>query len=88
MRARAFEALLRARVTGPGLLVLQDLELVFAYQVEMNLLRALAADEKRVLLLLPGRRIGGRIVMFPDAGDESYTLPSNLIAENHLWELS
>jgi len=25
--------------------------------------------------------------MFPDVEDGNYTLPSNLIAENHLWEL-
>ena len=60
--------------------------------------RAMAADEDRVLLLLPGRRSRDRIIMFHEmdqgmpapgaarqAGD--YTLPTNLIAANHLWEI-
>jgi hypothetical protein len=58
-----------------------------AYRVELNLLRTLAADDDRVLLLLPGRRDGGRVVLFPEASDGSYTLPTNLIADNHLWQL-
>jgi hypothetical protein len=65
-----------------------DLELLFAYRVELNLLRTLAADDDRVLLLLPGRRDGLRVMMFPELADSSYTLPTNLIADNHLWPLS
>jgi hypothetical protein len=77
--------------------------MLFAYHLELNLLRTLAADDNRILLLLPGKRERGKIILFPDLGhgltqinvypgssvsDEgSYTLPSNLIAENHLWEL-
>ena len=64
-----------------------QLELFFAYRVELNLLRTLAADDDRVLLLLPGRRDGRGVVMFPDLPEGSYTLPTNLIADNHLWEL-
>ena len=33
-----------------------NLEMLFAYHIELNLLRTMAADEDRVLLLLPGRR--------------------------------
>jgi hypothetical protein len=47
----------------------------------------MAADDDRILLLLPGRRSGGRIIMFPEIEDGNYTLPPSLIAENHLWEL-
>jgi hypothetical protein len=107
--ARAFERFLRANLTGlpapraarqagKGILVLSNLEMLFAYHIELNLLRTMAADEDRVLLLLPGRRSRGRIIMFHEmdeglpapgaarqAGD--YTLPTNLIAENHLWEI-
>jgi hypothetical protein len=85
--ARAFEAFLRSKLQGRGLLVLAHVEMLFAYHLELNLLRTMAADDDRVLLLLPGKREGGRIIMFPDATEGSYTLPSNLIAENHLWEL-
>jgi hypothetical protein len=85
--AKAFEAFLRSKLKGKGLVVLASMEMIFAYHLELNLLRTLAADDDRVLLLLPGKRTGGRIIMFPDLLDGTYTLPTNLIAEDHLWEL-
>jgi hypothetical protein len=96
--ARAFERFLRANLTGKGILVLSNLEMLFAYHIELNLLRTMAADEDRVLLLLPGRRSRGRIIMFHEMDEGlpapvakrqpgDYTLPTNLIAENHLWEI-
>lgn len=86
--ARAFERFLREALQAQRLVVLGALELLFAYRVELNALRTLATDESRVLLLLPGRREGGRVVLFPEVDTGSYTLPTNLIAENHLWELT
>lgn len=84
---QAFERFLRGKLRGKGLVVLENLELLFAYSLELNLLRTMAADDDRILLLLPGKRDGGRVIMFPDWPDTSYVLPTNLIAENHLWEL-
>lgn len=84
---QAFEVFLRTKLKDGGLLVLANLEILFAYQLELNLLRTLATDDKRVLLLLPGNRESGRIVLFPHVEKGSYILPSNLIADNHLWEL-
>lgn len=84
----AFEKFLRSKLRGKGLVILQDLEMLFAYNIDLNLLRTMAADEDRVLLLLPGRRAGEeRIRMFLDFERASITIPSNLIAEDHLWEL-
>ena len=86
--AKAFETFLRSKLRGKGLVVLSNLEMLFAYHhLELNLLRTMAADDDRVLLLLPGRRSGGKIIMFPGVDEGSYMLPTNLIAENHLWEL-
>lgn len=85
--AKAFEIFLRSKLCGKGLVVLAHLEMLFAYHLELNLLRTMAADDDRILLLLPGRRSGGRIIMFPEIEDGNYALPSSLIAENHLWEL-
>jgi hypothetical protein len=85
--AKAFTAFLREHLRGKGLVVMGHLEMLFAYRVELNLLRSLATDDDRVLLLLPGRRDGRRVVMFPDLAEGSYTLPTNLVADNHLWEL-
>ena len=85
--ARAFEQFLRANLTGKGILVLSNLEMLFAYHIELNLLRTMAADQDRILLLLPGRRSQGRIIVFHEMEGGDYTLPTNLIAENHLWEI-
>ena len=85
--ARAFERFIRANLIARGVLVLASLEMLFAYHIELNFLRTMAADEDRVMLLLPGRRSGGRIIMFHEMDEGDYTLPTNLIAENHLWEL-
>jgi len=85
--ARAFESFLRAKTKNRSILLLANMELLFAYNVELNLLRTMAADETHIILLLPGKRERGRVVMFPGSQDREYLLPINLIAENHLWEL-
>ena len=85
--AQAFEAFLRTHLKEKGLVVLESLEILFAYGSDLSLLRTLATDTHRILLLLPGKRESGRVMMFPDQEDGDYTLPGNLIAENHLWEL-
>jgi hypothetical protein len=85
--SRAFEKFLRQNLSEKSILVLSNLEMLFAYHIELNLLRTMAADEDRVLLLLPGRRSRGRIIMFHEMDEGDYTLPTNLIAENHLWEI-
>jgi hypothetical protein len=85
--AKAFENFLRSRLERKGLIVLSNIEMLFAYHLELNLLRTMATDDDRVLLLLPGHRSGGKIIMYPDSGEGSYTLPTNLIAQDHLWEL-
>jgi hypothetical protein len=84
---KAFENFLRNQLRGKSLLVLSNLEMLFAYHLELNILRTMAADDDRIILLLPGKRSAGRVIMFPNHPDGSYTLPTNLIADNHLWEL-
>lgn len=85
--ARAFESFLRKNLQQKGLIVLSNLEMLFAYNIELNMMRTLAADDTRLLLLLPGKRVGDRIIMFPESIEGNYSLPTNLIAQNHLWEL-
>ena len=85
--AKAFEIFLRSKLRRKGLIVLSNLEMLFAYNLELNLLRTMAADDDRILLLLPGRRSSGKIIMFPNLDEGGYTLPMNLIADNHLWEV-
>lgn len=85
--ANAFDNFLRSNIRDNSLVILANLELIFAYNLELNILRTIAADENRILLLLPGKRNGNRIAMFPEWTENSFTLPTNLIAENHLWEI-
>ncbi len=84
---RAFEKFLRENLVGKGLVVLSHLELLFAYKIELNLLRTMAADDDRILLLLPGKRVGSKVHLFQEVGKASNILPINLIADNNLWEL-
>ena len=84
---RAFERFLRSILKGVRVVVLANLEMLFAYNVDLSLLRTMATDENKVLLLLPGRRTSGTIIMFHEMKGSAYTLPTNLIAENHLWEI-
>lgn len=84
---RAFEKFLRQRLMEDGLVILSNLELLFAYDVDLNPLRTLATDQQRVILLLPGRRSGDKIIMFTEFGEDSYFLPTNLIADDHIWSL-
>jgi len=85
---RAFEHFLRDALGNDNIVILADIEMLFAYNIEMNLLRTLATDEKKLLLLLPGKRTVNRVVMFHEMEEGEYTLPTNLIADNHLWEIS
>jgi hypothetical protein len=82
---RAFNAFLRGVARRQRLVVLANLEIVFAYHVELNLLRTLAADDIRFLLLLPGGITNGKPMLFEEQTEARYVLPANLIAENHLW---
>jgi hypothetical protein len=83
----AFDQFIRDRLKEQGLIILKDLELVFAYNVNLNPLRTLAADERKIVLLLPGRRSGKAIIMYPHCTEGENQLPTNLIAEDHLWLL-
>lgn len=85
---KSFEIFLRSELQKNDLLVLEGLEMLFAYHVELNLLRTLGTDDKKIILLLPGRRNRQQeIIMFSDLTEDTYLLPTNFIAENHLWEL-
>lgn len=84
---RAFESFIRTALQRDGLVVLKSLEMLFAYDTELSALRTLAADEYRVILLLPGKREGERVIMFPGTGPTTYSLPTNLLPRDNLWQL-
>lgn len=85
---KSFETFLRSQLQNHDLLVLGGLEMLFAYHVELNLFRTLGTDNKKIILLLRGKRNRQQeVIMFPDLTEDIYILPTNFIAENHMWEL-
>jgi len=69
-------------------LILKQIELMFAYDLDFSTLRRHASNQNRILLLLPGQQFGDHVVLFHQGGDAfQRPLPNNVIAENHLWEL-
>lgn len=81
-------ALLGALLQEQPFQILKHLELVFAYGLDLSVFRIHAANQNHVLLLLPGGRRGDHVSLFHEAGSRfERTLPPNLIADNHLWEL-
>lgn len=85
--ARAFENYIWAALQAKNLLIIKEIELLFAYNCELNILRTLSTDTKKIILLLPGKRVGERIIMFHGLNVGNYELPANLIANDHIWQL-
>lgn len=85
---QAFNRIVREQGRALPVLVMKDLELLFAYETDFQPLRALATDATRIVLLLPGRRSGERVRVYPDADQGKHFLPKGLIADNHLFEVA
>jgi hypothetical protein len=87
--SKELDALVAEKLEAGSFLALKNLELLFAYDLELNCLRIRAVNQKHILILLPGERVGDRITLFHEALPRNHrTLPTNLVPENHLWELS
>ncbi len=84
-----FDLLLKDLLKNHTLLILKQLELLFAYSLELSVLRTRASNQDHILLLLPGERRGEQLIIFHEAGAQFHrSIPGNLIANNHLWELT
>lgn len=83
----AFESFIRESFKRTPILILKDLELIFAYNIDLSPLRTLSTDKQRIILLLPGKFSGKRIVMFPNIEGE-YQIPQGIIADHHIWEVT
>jgi hypothetical protein len=87
--AKELDALVAEKLNGGSFLALKNLEILFAYDLELNCLRIRATNQKHILILLPGEKVGERITLFHEATSSNHrTLPTNLVPENHLWELN
>jgi hypothetical protein len=86
---RALQTLLDAMLRSQTLLILKQVELVFAYGLDLSVFRTSAVNQSHLLLLLPGVWQASRVVLFHEAEARfQHMLPENLVAENHLWELT
>lgn len=87
--AKELDSLVAEKLNGNSFLAIKNLEIIFAYDLELNCLRIRATNQKHILILLPGEKVGDRITLFHEAPSNNHrTLPTNLVPENHLWELS
>ena len=87
--AKELDAIVAEKLNAATFLALKNLEIVFAYDLELNCLRIRAVNQKHILVMLPGEQTGDRITLFHEAEPNNHrTLPTNLVPENHLWELS
>ena len=87
--SKELDALVAEKLSAGSFLAVKNLEMLFAYDLELNCLRIRATNQKHILLLLPGEVVGDRITLFHEAPQNNHrTLPTNLVPENHLWELS
>jgi hypothetical protein len=85
---QAFEQIMRRYFDENSFLILKQCELMFAYKLELNLLRTYATNQNHLLLLLPGKRVGQQIQLFHEAGARfQRQFPGQLVTENNLWEL-
>ena len=85
------DALIAAKlVAATSFLAVKNLELLFAYDIELNCL-PYPGDATRSISLFccRARQVADRITLFHEAPATNHrTLPLNLVPENHLWELS
>lgn len=69
-------------------LIMKNLEILFAYDLDLQYLRARAANENHIILLLPGMFIQDKVQLFTESRPVFWrTLPPQLVTENHLWEI-
>lgn len=86
--SREFDALLANLLAKEHFIILKNIELIFAFDLELETIRARANNLSHILLLLPGEKRGDHVILFSDADQRFHRqLPFQLIADNHLWEL-
>lgn len=84
-----FDRLLSETLADHPVVALKQLELLFAFDLELDKLRIRATNQKHILLMLPGERTSERVMLFHEAGPHCHrTLPSTLVPEDHLYELT
>jgi hypothetical protein len=85
----------RLRPVAPGIVATkpaghsQAVRTAFRLQPRPQRFAHRASNQSHILLLLPGERRGERLAIFHEAAERfQRTVPQNLVADNHLWELT
>lgn len=87
--SKELDTLVADKLNVRSFMALKNLEILFAYDLELNCLRIRAVNQKHILLLLPGEKVSDRITLFHEAPQKyQRTLPHTYVQENHLWELN
>jgi hypothetical protein len=82
------DRLLAEELAKNSIVTLKQVELLFAYDLELDKLRTRATNQKHILLLLPGQRSGDNIWLFHEAAPQWHrTMPNALVPEEHLCEI-
>lgn len=85
---KVFDSLLNSLLSQRRVLILKQIELLFAYEMDLQLLRARAANQNHIILLVPGELQSDHVRLFTNARPQfQRPLPAQLITEDHLWEI-
>jgi|LSQX01.2.fsa_nt_gb hypothetical protein len=85
---KILEGFLREQFAQTNFIILEHLELVFAYSLDLSKLRRWAANQNHILVLLPGENRNQQIYLFVDSiTGESINFDNQLFSENNIWEL-
>lgn len=85
---QALEQVIRDMLAASSFLILKQVELIFAYNLDLGIFRTMATNKNHVLLLLPGERRSDQITLFHEADPRFHrALTPGLFADNHIWEL-
>ena len=61
-----FDLLLLDYLQNASFLILKQIELLFAYNLDLHVIRSRATNQKHILLLLPGVKRGDHITLFSE----------------------
>ncbi len=85
---KVFESLLINSLRQNRVLIIYQMELLFAYEMDLQIFRARATNQNHIVLLLPGELHRDQIDLFNEGLTHAHQiLPAQLITENHLWEI-
>ncbi len=85
---KVLNSLLENQLKINRILFLKQFELVFAYNLDLQSIRARAANQNHIIMMLPGKLIRNRAELFVESRSQFHrTLPAQVLTEDHLWEI-